>query len=404
MPGFEIFGEEERREVQEVLETGVLMRYGFDGARKGRWKAREFEKALSEKLGSPHVHAVCNGTAALSTALAALGVGHGDEVIIPTFTFVATFEAVLGVGAIPVLVDVDDTLTLDPDAVRRAITPRTRCIVPVHMCGAMAEMEVLLAICREHKLLLLEDACQSLGATYKGSYAGTLGDAGAFSFDYVKTVTCGEGGAVLCPERETYLRCDAYSDHGHDHLGVDRGADQHPWMGYNYRISELHAAVGLAQLRKLDQILERQRRHHTYLKNALARVPGISFRRIPDESGDACTFLTWMLPDAGAAQAAIAHLQAAGALPGNFYWFNNNWHYIRKWDHLRQVRSMHPLSPEQSRAIAEHASKNFSASDAVLSRSISTLIHLNWTAEQLEQKARQLCSAAEAALNASARA
>ena len=167
MPGFELFGAEERKEVNDVLETGILMRYGFDGPRKGIWKAKELEAAICKTFGSKHAQLVSSGTAALTTALAALGIGYGDEVIMPAFTFVASFEAVLSVGAIPVLVDMDETLTLNPDAVRNAITPKTKCVMPVHMCGSMADMDALKAICKEHKLILLEDACQSIGATIK---------------------------------------------------------------------------------------------------------------------------------------------------------------------------------------------------------------------------------------------
>ena len=244
MPGFELFGPEERKEVNEVLETGILMRYGFDGPRKGIWKAKELELAIGEKLGCRYTQLVSSGTAALTTAFAALGIGSGDEVIMPTFTFVASFECVLSVGAIPVLVDVDETLTLDPAAVRRAITPRTKCVMPVHMCGAMADLDALVQICKEHRLILLEDACQSFGGRYKGRALGTIGDAGTFSFDFVKIVTCAEGGAIVTNNESLYTRLDGYSDHGHDHKGVDRGADLHPFIGYNFRISELHAAVG----------------------------------------------------------------------------------------------------------------------------------------------------------------
>ncbi|MEO7530066.1 MAG: DegT/DnrJ/EryC1/StrS family aminotransferase, partial [Sediminibacterium sp.] len=255
MPGFELFGAEERKEVNDVLETGILMRYGFDGPRKGIWKAKELEQAITQVFGSKYAQLTSNGTAALTTAMAALGVGFGDEVIMPSFTFVASFEAVLSVGAIPVLVEIDETLTLDPEAVRAAITPKTKCIMPVHMCGSMADLDALKQICDEHKLILLEDACQSIGATYKGKALGTIGDAGTFSFDFVKTITCAEGGVVMTNNEDVYIKSDAYTDHGHDHAGVDRGADLHPFLGYNYRISELHAAVGLAQIRKLDTFL-----------------------------------------------------------------------------------------------------------------------------------------------------
>src|SRR5690606_26218136 len=185
----ETWGAEERKELNDVLETGILMRYGFDGLRKNIWKTKELEDAICKQFNVKHAQLTSSGTAALTTALASLGIGYGDEVIMPVFTFVASFEAVISVGAIPVLVDIDETLTLDPGAVRNAITPKTKCIMPVHMCGSMADMEALQAICREHNLLLLEDACQSIGANYRGKYLGTIGDAGTFSFDFVKTMT-----------------------------------------------------------------------------------------------------------------------------------------------------------------------------------------------------------------------
>src|SRR5215210_3403945 len=141
MPGFEFFSDEERKEVNDVMETGILMRYGFDGPRKGIWKAKELEVAVGDTFGCKYAQLVSSGTAALTTALSALGIGYGDEVILPSFTFVASFEAVLSVGAIPVFVDIDDTLTLDPQAVRRAITQNTKCIMPVHMCGSMADID-----------------------------------------------------------------------------------------------------------------------------------------------------------------------------------------------------------------------------------------------------------------------
>ena len=185
MPGFEFFGEEEKKEVNEVLETGILMRYGFDGPRKGIWKSKELEAAVCATFGAQYAQLTSSGTAALTTAMAALGIGAGDEVIMPAFTFVASFEAILSAGAIPVLVDIDETLTLSPAAVKAAITYKTKCVMPVHMCGSMADMDALVAICKEHNLILLEDACQSIGGTYKGKHLGTIGHAGTFSFDFV---------------------------------------------------------------------------------------------------------------------------------------------------------------------------------------------------------------------------
>lgn len=264
MPGFELFGDAERKELNDVLENGVLMRYGFDGMRNGHWKAKELEQALQEKLQIKHAQLVSSGTAAVTTAIAVAGIGAGDEVIMPTFTFVASFEAVLSTGAMPVLVDVDDTLTLDSKAVEAAITKKTKAIMPVHMCGSMANLDALQEICTKYNLLLIEDACQAIGGKYKGKYLGTIGDIGCFSFDFVKTITCGEGGAVITNNESYYIKADGFSDHGHDHIGNDRGAETHPYLGYNFRISELHAAVGLAQVKRLDEFIAIQKKKLYY--------------------------------------------------------------------------------------------------------------------------------------------
>jgi len=393
MPGFEFFGEEERKEVNDVLETGIIMRYGFDGPRKGRWKAKELEQAICETFGSKYAQLTSSGTSALTTAMAALGIGAGDEIIMPSFTFVASFEAVLSVGAVPVLVDVDETLTLNPDAVRKAITPKTKCVMPVHMCGSMADLDELTEICRKHKLILLEDACQSIGATYKGKAVGTIGDAGTFSFDFVKTITCGEGGVVLTNNEEAYIKCDGFTDHGHDHAGIDRGADLHPFLGYNFRISELHAAVGLAQIRKLDKFLTIQKKNNKALRSYLEQLPEVSFRVIPDEEGDSCTFLSWFLPTEELTRAVVAELKSQGILAGNFYWYDNNWHYIRKWDHLKNAVSLYNLNDAQKEALLHLQSQDFSASNQVMSRCISTAIGLTWTEEQIKEKGEKLVAA-----------
>lgn len=398
MPGFELFGNEERKEVNDVLNTGIMMRYGFDTPRKGIWKSIELEEAICERFGCRYSQLVSSGTAALTTAMSALKIGFGDEIILPSFTFVASFEAVLSVGAVPVFVDVDDTLTLSPDAVRKAITPKTKCIMPVHMCGSMADMDALQSICAEHNLILLEDACQSIGATYKGRALGTIGDAGTFSFDFVKTMTCAEGGVVMTNREDVFIASDGYSDHGHDHKGADRGADLHPFIGYNYRISELHAAVGLAQIKKLDKFLSIQRKNHTLLHSILKQVPEVSFRRIPDSVGDSCTFLSWFLPTEDITRAFVQEMKLQNILAGNFYWFDNNWHYIRKWDHLKQATTLNALHPELQESVIFHATKNFKASDAIMSRCISTGISLLWTEEQIREKGDKMVSAIRKAL------
>jgi len=386
MPGFEIFGEEERKEVLDVLETGVLMRYGFDQARNGHWKAKSFEQALAERTGAAYCHLCASGTAALTTALAACGIGAGDEVIIPPFTFVASVESVVYAGAVPVFAEVDDTLCLDPASVEASITPRTRAVVPVHMCGAMARIDELQAVCEKHQLVLIEDACQAVGGSFQGKALGTFGRAGCFSFDPVKTITCGEGGGIITDDAEVYRQVHSFADHGHDHIGSDRGLEGHAIMGLNFRISELNAAVGVAQLRKLDTILETQRRYKKLIKEQLADVSGLTFRRLPDPDGDTATFLSFFLPDEHRARNAAGALAEAG-VDGCFYWYDNNWHYLRQWPHIRAMRGPAPLPITLVENTPDYATLDLPQSDHVLGRTISMLIKLSWTDAQVRERA-----------------
>jgi 8-amino-3,8-dideoxy-alpha-D-manno-octulosonate transaminase len=385
MPGFEIFGDEERKEVNEVLETGVLFRYGFDQARNNHWKARTFERELAERIGAGYCHLCSSGTAALSIALAACGVGVGDEVIVPPFTFVATIEGVLMAGAVPVFADIDETLCLDPERLEKVLTPRTKAVLVVHMCGAMAEIDRIRAFCEEKGLILMEDACQAFGGTFHGKSLGTFGKVGCFSFDPVKTVTCGEGGCIVTDDPGLYETADAYGDHGHDHVGNDRGAEGHAIMGANFRISELNAAVGLAQLRKLDGILETQRKHKTEIKAALKGIPGLEFREIPDEEGDSATFLSLLMPDETIAAKVSGSLAAAG-VDGCFYWYHNNWHYIRQWDHIRNLKSAAPLPLTLFETRPDYGKLNLPQSDGIMGRTISMLIKLSWNSEEIARR------------------
>jgi len=389
MPGFEIFGEEERKEVQDVLDTGVLFRYGFEAARKGHWKARTFETELAKRMGVEYCHLCSNGTAALCIALAASGIGAGDEIIVPPFTFVATIEAVLAAGAIPVFSDIDDTLCIDPQSLESVITPRTKAVLPVHMCGAMAHIEEIKKFCDQRGLVMIEDACQSVGGTFNGKSLGTFGQMGCLSFDAVKTITCGEGGAVVTDDRNLYTLADAYADHGHDHMGKDRGLEDHFILGNNFRISELNAAVGLAQLKKLDFILEKQRAHKKAIKDALAQFPEIGFRKIPDPQGDSATFLSFFLPDESLARAASTSLADAG-VDACFYWYDNNWHYIRQWDHFKALKSPARLPITLIKGRPNYEKIQLPKSDGIMKRTVSMLIKLSWTADELSQRIEKI--------------
>jgi 8-amino-3,8-dideoxy-alpha-D-manno-octulosonate transaminase len=391
MPGFEIFGDEERREVQDVLDSGVLMRYGFDGARNGHWKAVTLEKELATRLGSEYAHVCSSGTAAVATALAACGVGAGDEVIVAPFTFVADIEMILMAGAVPVFADIDETLCLSPESVSAAITDKTKAVLVVHMCGSMARIDELAALCGERGVVLIEDAAQALGAHYRGKALGSFGKAGCFSFDYVKTITCGEGGAIITDDQAVYEIVQAYTDHGHDHVGSDRGAEGHPHIGTNYRISELNAAVGVAQIRKLDHMLELQRANKKYIKDGLTGLNRVSFRHLPDENGDSATFLSFFMPTEEEARQSARDLAAAG-VDGCFYWYDNNWHYHRRWEHLKELKAPGMFAAQKLGYGQNWADGNLAQSDAIMGRTICMLIKLSWDEPALAERLKNMKS------------
>lgn len=333
MAGAELIGKEEIQEVMDVLETGVLMRYGFDKERKGVFKVREFEAAFAHYCGAPYALGVTSGSSALKVALTALDIGPGDEVICPAFTFLATYEAVLEVGAIPVMADIDETLNLDPKDIERKLTPYTKAVIPVHMCGAPAHIDKIIAVAKKHNLLVLEDNAQGCGGGYCGKKLGTFGDMGIFSFDYYKTVTTGEGGMVLTNSKDLFLRADWYHDHGHDHNpNVSRAMEGRTILGFNYRMNELQGAIGLAQLRKLDTIIAEQKKNKQAIKDVLSNVKGVKFRELPDPDGDTATFLAFNLPDEDTAAKFQKALSAEGVDTVCFK--NNLWHYLPNWEHF----------------------------------------------------------------------
>jgi 8-amino-3,8-dideoxy-alpha-D-manno-octulosonate transaminase len=333
MAGAEIIGKEEMKEVMDILETGVFMRYGFDEERKGIFKVREFEEAFAAYLGVGHTLGVTSGSTALKVALTALDVGPGDEVIVPAFDFIATYEAVLEVGAIPIMADIDESLNLDPHEIEAKKTSSTKAVIPVHMCGAAAKIDDIIDISKQHNLLVLEDNAQSCGGTYNGKKLGTLGHMGILSFDYYKTMTTGEGGMVITNDKTLYDRSDWYHDHGHDHNpNVSRALEGRSFLGFNYRMNEFQGAVGLAQLRKLDYIIDEQKKNKAVIKEALGSIDGIGFRKLFDPEGDTATFLGFNLPDEEVTKRFQKALQEHGV--DTILYKENAWHYAPRWEHL----------------------------------------------------------------------
>ncbi|MFC1945693.1 DegT/DnrJ/EryC1/StrS family aminotransferase [Chloroflexota bacterium] len=272
IPQFEPWlGDEEMQEVAETIQNNWIT---------GGPKVKQFEGEIARLCGTHYAIATCNGTLALYVGLTALGIGAGDEVIVPDFTFIASANAVVMAGAKPVFVDVDErTFNISPAAAERAVTPRTKAIMPVHIYGQAAEMPAIMEIARRYELKVIEDAAQGIRVSYQGRPVGSFGDVGCLSFYADKTMTTGEGGMVLTDDAELAERCLILKHQGR----TGRGIYYHEHIGYNFRLTDLQAAVGLGQLRKLDEIVARKRQHEARYRELLGGVPGVEFPYIDPE-------------------------------------------------------------------------------------------------------------------------
>ncbi|CAG0908554.1 unnamed protein product, partial [Cyprideis torosa] len=320
----------------------VLFRYEFNEQRRGIFKVKEFEEAFAKYCGSSYGQAVTSGTAALKVALKALGVGPGDEVITQGFTFVATWEAILDVGATPVFAEIDETLNMDPQDAEKKITDKTKCIIPVHMLGAPARIEEIVAMAKRRGIPVLEDTAQAAGGTVGGRHLGTFGQCGTFSFDAVKTMTTGEGGMVITDDVEIWRTLSEYQDHGHDHSvnPGGRGGEGRRFIGFNYRMMEIQGAIGLAQLAKLDTMIARQRETKALFQEAVSSIPGVTPREMVDEKGDTATFFSFLCRDSNQCQRINAHLRSQGV--GGINFSENTWHFYTRWEHLFKGATLAP--------------------------------------------------------------
>jgi len=334
-PGMELIGEEEKRELLEVIESGYLFRYGSPDNPAFKAKVYQLEQQVARLVGVSYAVAVNSGTSALLAALSGLGVGPGDEVIVPGYTFIASISSVIYARAIPILAEVDRTLNLDPQDVLRKITPRTKAILPVHMLGNPARMDELKAIASQHGLLLLEDCAQAFGASYKGKGVGSIGDAGIYSFNIYKTITSGDGGMVGTNNKEVYGRVFGLHDQGHNPMRVGVEVGQRPFVGLDLRMTELTAAVLLAQLRKVDGMLARLRANKRRFKAIIADLSGLEFREITDPEGECATLLTVFLPGEEIAR------KIASAL-GTKVVADSGWHVYSNMEQILEKRTITP--------------------------------------------------------------
>ncbi len=343
-PGGNRIGQEEEDAVVEVIRSKRLFRYY--GPNPGPSKVADLEKAFAAHMGTTFGLAVTSGTGALICSLTGIGIGPGDEVIVPAYTWIASASAVFAVGGVPIPAEVDESLTLDAADVERKITAHTKAIMPVHMRGGPCQMDALMAVARKYGLKVIEDSAQADGASYHGKRLGSIGDVGAFSLQFNKIITSGEGGIVITNTREVFNRAVMF----HDVIGGSRNniPEDEILPGVNFRMTELQAAVALVQLGRLDGLLDQMRQRKAMLKNAMysvAQRKGITFRTENDPDGDAAICLVFFLPEAARAHAVATALNAEGAGAGVMYTpGRSDYHIYQYWSPIMNKRTWTPTS------------------------------------------------------------
>jgi dTDP-4-amino-4,6-dideoxygalactose transaminase len=375
------FGDAEIEAATRVLTSRNLFRY-MDEARE----ASSFEAEFATALGARHAVAVSSGTAALICGLAALGIGPGDEVVIPAYGYVADVIAVLAVGAVPVVCEVDESLTMDPMDAAARITPRTRVLMPVHMSGFASDMTRITELADAHGLAVLEDACQAIGGAFHGRRLGTLGNVGAFSFNQAKIITAGEGGMVVTGDRELYER--AFISHDPSCVFDGRSFGRPTFGGHGgYRLSEVSAAILRAQLLRLEGILDQLRARRDRLGAALASLPGLV--RVPehDPAGSCGSHLGYLLEGAEEVAAFCAALAGtkAYALPTNALG-----HSFFEWELLHERRGAWHRGPDPLAGQPAQGPESLPASFRILSRSVVVGYGLDLDEEAVEDIRRAL--------------
>jgi len=323
--------------VGKVIASGHLARYSG----VGEGPLTRFEAAYSEKFGVKHTLAVSNGTGALISALAAAGIGPGDEVLVPAFTWIATAAAPLAVGAVPVLVDIDKTLTMDPADILRKITPRTRAIIPVHMANLVCDMDRIMEIARQHGLIVIEDACQAVGVIYKGRRVGTIGDIGAFSFNQFKNMNVGEGGAIVTNDDRYYVRARMYHDVGNIFRGHLDNENEPPFFGVNFKASQIQGAMLNVQLAKLDPMLARMRVRYRMMTRVLAASQAFEIGPHNDVENAVSLHVIFKTAEE-AANFAASHRR------GVYRLYDSSRHIYTNWLPILEQRAAHPrMNPYQ---------------------------------------------------------
>ncbi len=378
-------GEEEVEEVRKVLLSGHLFRVG-EGVEGHLHEVDRFEHEWAQLIGTEY--ALCmngGGTAALICGLVGMGIGPGDEVIVPGYTWMATATSVLAVGAIPVIAEVDETLALDPEDVRRKITPNTRAIIPVHMVGRPANLQALLEIAREHGVMVLEDCCQADGGSYRGKRLGSWGDAGAFSFNYFKIISCGEGGALTTNDRTLYERALVFHDGGATFRPYAKDLSIPIFVGIQLRADEVMGAILRVQLRRLDGILSDLRRIRKRFEQELADLPGLRLAPNNDPEGDCGVVVAFQFDSEADARHFASEI--GGWLP-----IDSGKHVYSNWEPLLAKRIMHhpdmnPFNhPRNQRLRTDYTPDMCPRTLDILKRTVFLSLHPDWSEEEVSRR------------------
>ncbi len=390
-PGFYWMGEEEKAEVLDVLSSGYLFRYGKPEDKAFKAKTYQLEQEFARYCGAAHCVAVSSGTASLLAALKAIELKPGDEVIVPAYTFVATYSAIIFAGGVPVLAEIDESLNLDPADIERRITPRTRAIMPVHMLGNPCDMDSILAIANRHGLPVLEDACQANGATYHDKKVGTLGLAGGFSLNVFKTINSGDGGLFITSDRDLYEAAFAFHDQGHkpNRTGVEVGARK--ILGLNFRMNELTAAAALAQLRKMDKLVSTLRAKKKAFRDRIGEIRGMRYRTVHDPAGECATLLTVIFDSAEKANRVASQLDTLTVNHSGWHVYSNMEHVL---EFLKEKGQPHSLGAYPR--TDDILSRAINLSVGVVDRGLGAAfgINIKSTDEEIRQAAEEFRSAA----------
>ena len=385
-------GVEEEQAVLKVLRSGDLCRYGPEES-----TVTAFERAISEKFGVKHALATNGGTASLIVALYAAGVGLGDEVIISGYTWIATPSAVVVANAVPIIAEIDESLSIDPDDIEAKITPRTKAIIPVHMLGMPSDMPRIKALAEKHNLVVIEDCAQAMGGSVNGKRVGTYGDIGCFSMQQSKILITGEGGVVITDDEDLYDRARMTHDAG-NLWGISKQSEA-AFPGMNFRMDEIRGAVASVQLTRLDDFLENTRIRNAKLREAIADVDGIEMRKLHDESGDCNLSVAFFLPTPDFAVKFGEAMGRYGAPGGPMYTHGNgDRHVYSNWHYILEKKTYHPNGLPYSHPAYEgkihYSDRMCPRTLDYLSRAIRVGIQPDTTDEQIDKTANAIRMAA----------